>query len=127
LITTEKRKNKRYEISEYIKEDSYKDIYLEIKTDEKFNPRVIDISINGLGFMLEENDNSVNFIEFEKLENYFVSINLINKTILVEVKKIWSVIIEKAEKRILTGGLVYSVISPEDRLTIAEYINTFRS
>jgi hypothetical protein len=127
LNTIEKRNNKRYEISEYIKEHSFNDIYLEIKTDKKYNPRVIDISISGLGFSLEEKDNSASFHEFEKLENYFISINLINKTILVEVKKIWSIIIEKAGKRILTGGLVFSVISPEDRLTIAKYINTIRS
>jgi hypothetical protein len=126
LNTNEKRKSKRYEISEYIKEDFYNDIHLEINTNKKYNPRVIDISMNGLGYVIEEND-SINLNEFDKLKNYFISINIVNKTILVEVKKIWSIIVKKAEKKILNGGLVFSVISPEDRITIAEYINTIRS
>lgn len=123
----EKRKNKRYGISEYIKEDSYSDIFLEIKTGKKFNPHIIDISINGLGFALEENSDYVDFNEFEQLKNYFMSINFTNKTILVEVRKIWSIIIEKSGKKVLSGGVAFSVISPEDRLVIAEYINTIRS
>lgn len=69
----EKRKNKRYEISEYIKEDFYNDIHLEINTNKKFNPRVIDISMNGLGYVIEEND-SINLSDFDKLENYFIKI-----------------------------------------------------
>jgi hypothetical protein len=126
LNKNEKRKNIRYEISEYIKEESFNDISLEINTDRIFIPRVTDISINGLGYALDEHD-SINLDEFDKLENYFININLINKMILVEVKKIWSIIIQKRGKRILTGGVVFSVISPEDRLTIAKYINTIRS
>jgi hypothetical protein len=126
LNKNEKRKNIRYEISEYIKEESFNDISLEIKTDRIYIPRITDISINGLGYAFEEND-SINLDDFDKLENYFISINFVNKVILVEVKKIWSVIIQKAGKKILTGGLVFSVISPEDRLTIAKYINTIRS
>jgi hypothetical protein len=127
LKAIEKRKNQRYGISEYIKDDSYQDINIEIKTDKTYHPRIIDISINGLGFVLDENGDYIDFNEFEKLENYFISINLIKKTILVEVKKIWSIITEKAGKKILTGGLAFSVISPDDRLIIAEYINTIRS
>jgi hypothetical protein len=127
LELKEKRKNKRYGISEYIKEDSYSDIFLEIKTGKKFNPHIIDISINGLGFALEENSDYVDFNEFEQLKNYFMSINFTNKTILVEVRKIWSIIIEKSGKKVLSGGVAFSVISPEDRLVIAEYINTIRS
>ncbi len=127
MILTEKRKNKRYGISEYIREDSYNDIYLEIKTDRIYNPKVIDISINGLGFELEGNGANADFNELEKYKNYFISIKLLENTILVEVIKIWSVIIERNCKKILTGGFIFSVISPEDRLIIAEYINTIRS
>jgi hypothetical protein len=126
LNKNEKRKNIRYEISEYIKEEFLNDISLEINTDRIYIPRVMDISLNGLGYTLEEND-SINLEDFDKFENYFININLVNKVILVEVKKIWSVIIQKEGKRILTGGVAFSVISPDDRLIIAKYINTIRN
>ncbi|MBN2403497.1 MAG: PilZ domain-containing protein [Spirochaetes bacterium] len=123
----EKRKNKRYGISEYIKEDTYNDIGLEIKADKIYKSNIIDISINGLGYLIEVSGDSSDIDNIDKLDNFFISISLKKKVILTEVKKIWSIILEKPGKRVLAGGVIFSVISPEDRLAIANYINTIRS
>jgi hypothetical protein len=126
LNINDKRKSERYSISEYIKEDSYKDICLEIRADRIYKPVISDISINGLGYELIENDLII-LEEVSNLENFYININFQNKSVLVEVKKIWNTIIKRAGKRTLTGGVFFSVISPGDRLAIAEYINYIRN
>jgi hypothetical protein len=124
--TSDKRKNKRYDISEYVKEDYFDDIRLEIKTDNVFTPRLMDISINGLGLELEESDPSIDLNEFNRISDYFINIHFVDKVILAEVKKIWSIIVEDTGKKILKGGFLFSVISPEDKLSLAEHINALR-
>ncbi len=122
----DKRRNRRYNISEYVKEDYFKDISLEINSDIVALPKIMDVSLNGLGFALEDSSGTINLDEFDKMSDYFINIRFVNKVILAEVKKVWSIIIEEAGKRILKGGFAFSVISPEDRLSLAEYINTLR-
>lgn len=123
----EKRKSKRYEISEYIKDNYFQEVRVEINTDVLFKPEIIDISMNGLGFAIKKYDDSINLDEFDKLSNFFINIYFFDKVILTEVKKIWSIIIEEAGNRVLKGGLVFSVMSPEDRLHLAEYFNNIRN
>lgn len=127
LENKEKRKSKRYEISEYIKDNYFQEVSVEINTDVLFKPEIIDISMNGLGFAIKECDDSVNLDEFDKLNNFFINIYFFDKVILSEVKKIWSIIIEEEGNRVLKGGLVFSVMSPEDRLHLAEYFNNIRN
>lgn len=127
LENKEKRKSKRYEISEYIKDNYFQEVSVEINTDVLFKPEIIDISMNGLGFAIKEYDDSVNLDEFDKLSNFFINIYFFDKVILSEVKKIWSIIIEEEGNRVLKGGLVFSVMSPEDRLHLAEYFNNIRN
>lgn len=125
MNTNEKRKNIRYEISEYIKEN-FKDIYIEIKADNVYRAEVSDISMNGLGFFIEDNKD-YNFDELNKMTNYFIKIIFSDKEILTEVTKAWGVIVSKGTKKVLQGGLIFSVISSEDRLYLADYINSLRS
>ena len=127
LENKEKRKSKRYEISEYIKDNYFQDVRVEINTNMLFKPEIIDISMNGLGFAIKKYDDSVNFDEFDKLSTFFINIYFFNKVILSEVKKIWSIIIEEEGNKVLKGGLIFSVMSPEDRLHLAEYFNNIRN
>ena len=127
LENKEKRKSKRYEISEYIKDNYFQDVRVEINTNMLFKPEIIDISMNGLGFAIKKYDDSVNLDEFDKLSNFFINIYFFNKVILSEVKKIWSIIIEEEGNKVLKGGLIFSVMSPEDRLHLAEYFNNIRN
>jgi len=127
LENKEKRKSKRYEISEYIKDNYFQDVRVEINTNMLFKPEIIDISMNGLGFAIKKYDDSVNLDEFDKLSTFFINIYFFNKVILSEVKKIWSIIIEEEGNKVLKGGLIFSVMSPEDRLHLAEYFNNIRN
>jgi hypothetical protein len=115
------RKGSRYEISEYINDNFCKDIHLEIKNDIAFNPVVIDISMYGIGFSIEENVDV-----FDSLTDFFININFCDRTVLAEVKKVWSVRTEESGRKLLKGGLVFSVLSPEDRLYLADYLNAMR-
>jgi hypothetical protein len=125
--TNDKRRIKRYDVSEYVKENYFEDIRLEINTNTVLVPHLTDISINGFGIALEDSGSSADLDEFNKLNDFFINIHFINKVILAEVKKMWSIVLENAGKRILKVGFSFSVISPEDRLSLAEYINSQRA
>jgi hypothetical protein len=124
--TSENRKDRRYDVSEYVKDNYISNISLEINTGTVISPQLTDISINGFGIVLEEAGSSMNLDEFNKLNDYFIHIHFINKVILAEVKKIWSIITEESGKKFLKGGFSFSVISPEDRLSLAEFIASQR-
>ncbi|MFH0974808.1 MAG: hypothetical protein V1874_03380 [Spirochaetota bacterium] len=123
----EKRKFKRFEISEYVKDDNFKDIEIEINSDRIYRLKVIDINVNGIGYSIEETEALSGIDEFAKMTNYYINIIFSDKSILAEGKKVWSSITGGAGRRTLKGGLVFSIISPEDRLYIAKYINSLRS
>ena len=123
----EKRSSKRYYVSEYIDNDYLSDIRIEINAGRIYKPRITDISMNGLGYFLEEAEETGNVEELDYTDNCFINMHLKDKSILTEVKKIWSIIIDDSGTRTLKGGFAFSVMSPEDRLSLAEFLKLLRN
>jgi hypothetical protein len=123
----EKRIIERYNISEYVKEDYYTDIYLEIRADRIYKAEITDISMNGLGFIINEPEGLTDIDELAGLINYYVKIHFQDKDILAEVKRIWIIISGDKGARTLEAGASFSVISSEDRLKLADVIATIRN
>ncbi len=118
--TNDKRNENRYSISEYLKEE-YENVFIEIKFDKPIKAYVTDISMNGIGYEIK----SLNFEDQKKLhdtDDFFVNINLIENKLLVEVKKAWSAL----TGNVYRGGLLFSVISPEDRLVLLKFLENIR-
>ncbi len=122
----EKRKKTRYSIRDYVKKSHLLDkIYLEIDIDHIIRAHIVDLSLNGVGFEIDNLDE--NHIEkFRKLNAMFVKIFFDSETIFVEVEKIWDIITEIDGGRMLKGGFQFSVVASEDRIKLSKLIEEIR-
>ncbi len=122
----EKRKKTRYSIRDYVKKSHLLDkIYLEIDIDHIVRAHIVDLSLNGVGFEIDNLDE--NHIEkFRKLNAMFVKIFFDSETIFVEVEKIWDIITEIDGGRMLKGGFQFSVVASEDRIKLSKLIEEIR-
>ncbi len=120
----EKRESERYSISEYLKE-KYNNIYIEIIIEDAIRANVIDMNMNGVGFEIDSLDKP----EMEKIEekdSFFIKLYIGDEVLFVEVKKMWSAFLGKEQEMVLKGGLMFSVMSPKDRLNLFKFLEGTR-
>lgn len=122
----EKRKKKRHSIRDFIQESHLLDkIYLEIDAKTVIRARVMDLSLNGIGFeidALEQMDKE----NFEKMSSVFVKLFFDSEVIFAEVEKIWDIITVVDDREVLRGGFQFSVIASEDRIKLSKLVEEIR-
>jgi c-di-GMP-binding flagellar brake protein YcgR len=122
----ERRKKTRHSIIDAVKRSSLlEEMYLEISLSTVVRGRVVDISLGGLGFEIDDPD-VVLMDELEDLTALFVKIFFDAESIFAETYKIWSIHQEVSGRRIVKGGLQFSVISSEDRIKLTRIIEEIR-
>lgn len=122
----EKRKKKRHSIRDFVKESRLLDrIYLEIDMKTVIRARVVDLSLNGIGFeidIMEQMDKE----NFEKMSTMFIKLFFGSEVIFAEVEKIWDIITVVDEREVLRGGFQFSVIASEDRIKLSKLVEEIR-
>lgn len=122
----EKRKKKRHSIRDFVKESRLLDrIYLEIDMKTVIRARVVDLSLNGIGFeidIMEQMDKE----NFEKMSTMFIKLFFDSEVIFAEVEKIWDIITVVDEREVLRGGFQFSVIASEDRIKLSKLVEEIR-
>ena len=122
----EKRKKTRHSIRDFVKKSHLLDkIYLEIDIEHIIRARVVDLSLKGVGFEIDNLDEK-HVEKFRKLSAMFVKIFFDSETIFVEVEKIWDIITEIDGGTVLKGGFQFSVIASEDRIKLSKLIEEIR-
>lgn len=122
----ENRQDTRYDASEYLKEIYYSNISAFIEADSgQIKANIVDISLNGIGFeILFENQAVIEFIF--KTNNFFIKLQLASHTIICEITKKWQRIVSQKKIKAYKGGFTFSIISPDDRLKIADFVDKLR-
>jgi hypothetical protein len=122
----EKRKKKRHSVGDFVKESNLLDkIYLEIDMKFVIRARVLDLSLNGIGFEIDEMEQAEKE-NFEKMSTIFVKIFFDSEVIFAEVEKVWSIITVVDEREVLRGGFQFTVIASEDRIKLSKIIEEIR-
>lgn len=117
----ERRQVKRYPVAGRESED----IYIELDIDGPVRAEVTNINMSGIGFEIESGDESL-INEISGRAEFFVKLYLPGLIIFSEMKKVWNTIAQSNGSRLLKAGMAFSVLSPEDRLTLADFIDKFR-
>jgi hypothetical protein len=122
----EKRKKTRHSIRDFVKKSHLLDkIYLEIDIEHLIRARIVDLSLNGVGFEIDNlEENQIE--KFRKLNAMFVKIFFDSDAIFVEVEKIWDIITEMDGRTVLKGGFQFTVIASEDRIKLSKLIEEIR-
>jgi hypothetical protein len=122
----EKRKKTRHTIRDFVKKSHLLDkIYLEIDIEHLIRARIVDLSLNGVGFEIDNlEENQIE--KFRKLNAMFVKIFFDSDAIFVEVEKIWDIITEMDGRTVLKGGFQFTVIASEDRIKLSKLIEEIR-
>lgn len=122
----ERRKKIRHSIKDAVKRSSLlEEMYLVISMNAEVRGRVIDISLSGLGFEID-NPDALLVEEFEDRIALFIKIFFDSDSIFAETEKIWSICQEVEGRSIMRGGLHFSVISSEDRIKLHKLIEEIR-
>lgn len=122
----EKRKKKRHSIRDFIQESHLLDkIYLEIDAKTVIRARVMDLSLNGIGFEIDTLE-QVDKENIEKMSSVFVKLFFDSEVIFAEVEKIWDIITVVDDREVLRGGFQFSVIASEDRIKLSKLVEEIR-
>lgn len=123
----DKRQTDRLMISEvarnFLSEDK---ISIEFDAGEKVKGKAVNISQNGIGFEIRGlNRNLID--EIIESEDMFLKLYAGNDFILAGVKIKWSLVKEEKGDTIFKGGTEITIISHEDNLKLADFIEKIRS
>ena len=122
----ERRKKTRHSITDAVKRSSLlEQICLEIGLSAVVRGRVVDISLGGLGFEIDDPD-AVLMDELENTTSLFVKIFFDEESIFAKTDKVWSIYQEVSGRRTVKGGLQFSVLSSEDRIKLTGIIEEIR-
>lgn len=123
----ERREKTRHSIVDAVKRSSLlEEMYLEISLSTVVRGRVVDISLGGLGFEIDDPDTAL-IEELEDLTSLFVKIFFDSESVFAETDKIWSIHHEVSGRSIVKGGVQFSVISSEDRIKLTRIIEEIRT
>jgi len=102
------------------------DLVVEIDLSEgPLRGRVVDVSLKGLGVELNELAGD-QLEELKDLNEYFIKIFYGGDSVLVGVKNIWNSIHKEDGTFLFRGGILITIISPEDNLKLQLFIEKFR-
>ena len=120
----EGRKDRRYSISEYL-EDEFRNVYIEIMAEPPVRAVITDISMNGLGFEIPEGETDA-VKKIEVADKFFINIHLGGEVILIDTKKTWGSVVKGKDGTVYQGGVIFTMISPNDRLTLLKFLENVR-
>ena len=120
----EVRKDRRYSISEYL-EDEFRNVYVEIMANPPVRAVITDISMNGLGFVIPE-DEKEGRKNVEQADKFFINIHLGGEIILLDTIKTWGSAVKVKEGTVYRGGVLFTMVSPNDRLTLHKFLENIR-
>jgi len=87
--------------------------------------RVVDVSLKGLGIELNELAKD-QLEEVKDFNDYFVKIFYGGDSVLAGVKNIWNSIQKEDGAFLFRGGILITIISPEDNLKLQSFVEKFR-
>ncbi len=120
----EGRKDRRYSISEFL-EDEFRNVYIEIMADRPVRGVLTDISMNGLGFEIPEEEAEARK-KIEESDKFFINIHLGSEVILIDAKKTWGSPVKGKKGTVYQGGVTFVMISQKDRLTLLKFLEGIR-
>ena len=122
-----RRKIERYKLSDFINEKLSKDdIYVEFNLNEWIMGKIVDISMNGIGFEIDQ----LEYTKFRELINsneLYIKIHYSNEVILAGTKIAWKIVIKEKEKPIVKGGLFFTIMESESKLKLATLLESIRN
>ncbi len=123
----DKRQTDRLMISEvtrnFISEDK---INIEFDAGEKIKGKAVNISQNGIGFEVRGLSRTL-IDEIVDGEEMFLKLYAGDDFILAGVKIKWSLVKEEKGETVFKGGTEINIISHEDNLKLADFIEKIRS
>ncbi|HOO72592.1 MAG TPA: hypothetical protein PK926_12590 [Spirochaetota bacterium] len=122
----EKRKNNRFNVNEVVPPGSEPDIYVELDLNGMIRGRAIDISLFGLGLIIDE-INEKQIEAFRTMEEVFMKLYYGGEIILLGVKNVWNRLLSESGKMVFKSGVKINIISPEDKLKLSSLIEKMRN
>jgi hypothetical protein len=123
----DKRKTDRLMISELSRNRlSEEKLTIEFDAGEKIRGKAVNITQNGIGFEIKGLRREL-IDEIIDGEDIFLKLFAGNDFILAGVKIKWSLVKEEGGESVFRGGTEISIISHEDNLKLAEFIEKIRS
>ncbi len=116
----DRRKEKRYPLFEH--SIKLNNVFTEIILHKLIRTDIIDISMNGLCFEIKS-PNPEEQRKIEEADSFFIKIHLIENVFLVKVKKTWCVFLDHMQETVYKGGLLFNVITPDDRLILENFLD----
>jgi hypothetical protein len=122
----EKRNSYRYALDEGHSSVSQGDIVVELDVFGLVRARAVDISLFGLGLVI--NDISEKQIEnFKTLDEMYLKLHYGSDMILLGVKSAWNRLLSESGKLVFKSGVKITLISPEDKLKLSRIIEKIRN
>lgn len=123
METDNKRRETRYSLSDEIRDHycSRESCYVEIELDAPVRGTIVDISLSGLGFEVEDPAPQA----YERLQgddSYIIRIQLGGEACMAEARKAWL----SPGAGTIKGGVVFNVMSHEDRTRLSQFIEEMR-
>ena len=102
------------------------DFTVEFKTAPDIAADVVDISLDGAGFRINNvaEDMAGTIIATETL---FTVLHINNVAILAESRLVWSSIVREEKHCKIQGGIQFTVMAPEDRIVLHKILMTIRN
>lgn len=123
----EQRKDQRISSQDSLKSGyEIKDFTLEFKTAPDIEADVIDISLDGAGFTIE-NVSEDAAGSLAAMETLFTVLHINEVAILAESRLIWSNIVRKEKHCKIQGGIQFTVMAPEDRIALHKILMIIRN
>jgi hypothetical protein len=119
------RIQRRYRINETFSGENHLNFYVDITSGKgQTRVQIADISSTGVGFEIELSE----YLGMDVQDNTEVQIKMFypGGTISANAKVIWNFIIEADDLEIMKGGLMFTVLSPEQREKLSDLIDSFR-
>ncbi|HON77848.1 MAG TPA: PilZ domain-containing protein [Spirochaetota bacterium] len=102
------------------------DFILELKTLPDITANVVDISLDGAGFSINDIDEDVAGT-FTALETLFTVLHINDVEIFAESRLVWSNISRRENRCKIQGGIQFTVMAPEDRIALHNILMTIRN
>ncbi|PKL37944.1 MAG: hypothetical protein CVV44_12305 [Spirochaetae bacterium HGW-Spirochaetae-1] len=100
--------------------------YVELDIPETVRAAVIDISLKGIGIEIRDLDRTkADYLR--NVSELFLKIHAGNTFFIAGVRNVWNNVTAQGKGFTYKGGMIISIISPQDNIQLASIINMMRN
>ena len=122
----DKRQAARFSLTNDRESLKKNDVYFEFELNGVIRGIAVDVSLLGLGLIIY-NITEKQIEKLKKMDEIFIKLFFEDDIMLVGVKNVWNRLISEAGKIVFKSGVRINIISTEDKLKLANFVERLRS